>query len=80
MRALVRILQKKLVTPRVVATVFMGVFLTIIADLFGWLAAVNGGHPHAWLGFRIQYWTSFVAGAAVCRRYHRMINRCFTDL
>src|SRR6266496_3019968 len=57
MRALGTDPSKKLVTPRVVATVFMLFFLTIIADLFG----IVGGSMVAVLMLGLdshQYWTS----------------------
>ena len=57
MRALGTDPSKKLVTPRVVATVFMAFFLTIIADLFG----LVGGSMVAILMLGLdshQYWTS----------------------
>lgn len=57
MRALGTDPSKKLVTPRVVATVFMMFFLTIISDLFG----LVGGSMVAVLMLGLdshQYWTS----------------------
>jgi phospholipid/cholesterol/gamma-HCH transport system permease protein len=57
MRALGTDPSKKLVTPRVGATVFMLFFLTIIADLLG----LVGGNAVATLLFGLdsrQYWTS----------------------
>src|SRR3989441_2097955 len=57
MRALGTDPMKKLVTPRVVATIFMLFFLTIISDLLGLI----GGGIVATLMFRIdahQYWSS----------------------
>src|SRR5215813_10352118 len=57
MRALGTDPMKKLVTPRVVATVFMLFFLTIISDLFG----LVGGAMVAVLMLGLdshQYWTS----------------------
>jgi phospholipid/cholesterol/gamma-HCH transport system permease protein len=57
MRALGTDPSKKLVTPRVAATVFMLFFLTIIADLLG----LCGGWAVAHLLFGLdsnQYWTS----------------------
>src|SRR5580700_11356397 len=57
MRALGTDPTKKLVTPRVVSTVFMLFFLTIIADLLGLI----GGYGVAHLIFGVdtqQYWTS----------------------
>src|SRR5205814_1577590 len=57
MRALGTDPSKKLVTPRVVATVFMMFFLTIISDLFG----LVGGSMVAILMLGLdshQYWTS----------------------
>jgi phospholipid/cholesterol/gamma-HCH transport system permease protein len=57
MRALGTDPTKKLVTPRVAATVFMLFFLTIIADLLG----LVGGNVVATLLFGLnsrQYWTS----------------------
>jgi phospholipid/cholesterol/gamma-HCH transport system permease protein len=57
MRALGTDPAKKLVTPRVVATIFMLFFLTIIADLLGLI----GGNLVASLLFGLdirQYWTS----------------------
>jgi len=57
MRALGTDPGKKLVTPRVGATCFMLFFLTIIADLLGWV----GGWAVAHLLFGLdsnQYWTS----------------------
>src|SRR6266498_3960283 len=57
MRALGTDPMKKLVAPRVVATVFMLFFLTIIADLFG----IVGGSMVAVLMLGLdshQYWTS----------------------
>src|SRR5437899_8598732 len=57
MRALGTDPSKKLVTPRVIATVFMMFFLSIISDLFGliggWLVSIT------MLGLNsIEYWTS----------------------
>ena len=57
MRALGTDPMKKLVTPRVVATVFMLFFLTIISDLLG----LAGGGAAAILFFRVdphQYWST----------------------
>src|SRR5262250_3847228 len=57
MRALGTDPGKKLVTPRVGATCFMLFFLTIIADLLGWI----GGWAVAHFLFGLdsnQYWTS----------------------
>ncbi|MGO9864211.1 MAG: MlaE family ABC transporter permease [Terriglobales bacterium] len=57
MRALGTDPTKKLITPRVGATVFMLFFLTIIADLLG----LAGGYGVAHLLFGVdtrQYWTS----------------------
>ncbi len=57
MRALGTDPMKKLVTPRVVATVFMLFFLTIISDLLG----LAGGGAAATLFFRVdvhQYWST----------------------
>src|SRR5438874_8121422 len=57
MRALGTDPTKKLVTPRVVATVFMVFFLTIIADAFG----IAGGGAASALFFGVephQYWST----------------------
>jgi phospholipid/cholesterol/gamma-HCH transport system permease protein len=57
MRALGTDPSKKLVTPRVVATVFMLFFLTIVSDLVGLL----GGYFYSRVVLRLdtyQYWTS----------------------
>jgi phospholipid/cholesterol/gamma-HCH transport system permease protein len=57
MRALGTDPMKKLVTPRVIATVVMLFFLTIIADAFG----IAGGGAAAALFFRVdfhQYWST----------------------
>src|SRR5712692_11156097 len=57
MRALGTDPTKKLVTPRVVATVFMLFFLTIISDFSG----VTGGFVISYFLIRltpVQYWTS----------------------
>jgi phospholipid/cholesterol/gamma-HCH transport system permease protein len=57
MRALGTDPTKKLITPRIGATVFMLFFLTIIADLLGLI----GGYAVAHLLFGVdtnQYWTS----------------------
>src|SRR5713226_4291617 len=57
MRALGTDPTKKLVTPRVVATVFMLFFLTILSDFVG----LVGGYFYSWAVLRLdtyQYWNS----------------------
>ena len=79
MRALGTDPMKKLVTPRVTATVFMLFFLSIISDLVG----LAGGLMVAKLFFSLdarQYWSSAWQVAGVSGRLHGIAQADFVRL
>ncbi len=69
MRALGTDPMKKLVTPRVIGTVFMLFFLSIISDLVGLAGGLMVAKLFLSLDAR-QYWAQCLAGAGVSGRVH----------